>query len=220
MNKNNIEKLIKAIEDNKRRFNMNAFIATAYDNLYGDMCITEQSVINEDINMWELNTDPRIDWKSGDKFFDSCDTVGCIAGFASAIANDWTVPQGIKPEITWYVNQANDYLGLTIQEGKNLYFADGYSVWKLLNHEQRNNDYCCNIYGSLQYDPDCLNYEDDYADYNYPDDWSDPDLSIDFKTISPDMAIDLLKKLVSGEIVLDDEDGYPYINRSYILVSS
>jgi len=187
MNKENIEKLIKAIEfDGKHKFNMATFVGEVDRE-----SLTENDyVYNQLVNViFEME-----DFTSTDLF--NCDSVGCIAGFATAVANDWKNPflnlsgkEGKEHTSYYFEKEANRFLGLTKNEGKSLYYGGDYSVWKYLLWTK---------------DPRFSNLKlenDVWFEYGY--EYSDSQYDIDYTTITPENAITLLKMLIDEEIVLD-----------------
>ena len=198
MNKENMQKLINAIKTNeKSHFNMSKFFGTTsnhdHDNVYA-LDVQNLPVFESDI---------------GKDIFD-CGTTCCIAGFATALANDWKVSKTLVnlsgnrtdsdllaaiPDVNYIENVSNEYLGLSYTEGRNLYFGEHNSIWKFLKF---NYDYFFNMKLSE------VDEEDGEDDYEYQ--W-DPDYGIDLNSITPLMAIKALKMLIDGEIVLSDGNG-------------
>ena len=194
MNKDNIQKVIDAIKFNEHsHFNMSTYIGSVeHDN---------------HINVYSLKTLslPIKDTDIGKDIFD-CNTTACIAGFATALSCNWIVDEKLSNiNGTWYEKISNEYLGLTFTEGSNLYYAEHFSIWKFLkyNHPDFSNlDIDMNNAWNGDYDE----YPDDYC---YED---DDDVSIDLNSISPEMAIKALEMVMSGELLLANEDGKPELN--------
>ena len=186
MNKENIKKVIKAIEfDGKNRFNMSTFVGKIdrYELSEDDYVYDKPTHI---LHIEDLTTT--------DLF--NCNSVGCIAGFATAVANDWqnpflNLPEDQKDEhISYYFEElANEFLGLTKAEGKNLYYGDEYSVWKYLlwNKDPR--------FSNLR-----LEENSEFDEY---DEYYESSCELDLRSITPENAITLLKMLIDEEIVLD-----------------
>ena len=67
--------------------------------------------------------------------------MGCIAGFAAAIANDWKAPKWLSVDnhtnkVNNFEFDSNKFLGFTHEEGRNIYFGDSNCIWKwLMKHE-------------------------------------------------------------------------------------
>jgi hypothetical protein len=60
-----------------------------------------------------------------------CGTAGCIAGWAVAMKNDLSINQY---KLTSFEREAGEYLGLTPEEGRALFYYNSNSVW----HHYRN----------------------------------------------------------------------------------
>ena len=195
MNKENIAKLIKAIEfDGQAKFNMSSFIGKITDSTFDKTKDYAYSKHVSVVHIEDLTTD-----------LFNCNSVGCIAGFATAVANDWKNPfvniENTGEHISYYFEkQANDFLGLTQSEGRNLYYGDDTSVWKFLLHTENPSF------------PE-LRLEDDLS-FNYEDDWDSSEYNIDFFSIKPEYAIKLLQMLIDEEIILNNGYGEPaYVNK-------
>lgn len=232
MNRDNIKKLIELIKINgQEKFNMRVFI--------GEFCDSRV-----ELKPWERRIQMTYEAELkilADKNPDQstplfkCNTGGCIAGFATAIATDYknifTQDEKEFEEITKifgndlphvYVSKenvqesspkwfdvdryktcsvaekfpsiSNKFLGLSKEEGVNLYMADGYSVWKYLIDIEH---------------PDFTNLEmNEEFDREY-NQWDETDVSAELTSVTSDNAIKVLKMYLSGELLLANEDGYP-----------
>lgn len=198
MNKDNFKKLIDAINfDGKAKFNMQCFI--------GKLSITsehfESSIINGN-NLASEFSAGQLDWVETTNLF-NCNSVGCIAGFATALANDWKTPEWLKPTVydkqlfqgyqNWapdFEQEANKFLGLTEGQGNKLYYNTDDCVWKYLRY------YESDRYPELEYVN--VEYEDDLDDL----DWDDSDVEIDWSTIDYKTAADVLTRIMNEEIIL------------------
>lgn len=199
MNKDNFQKVIDAINfDGKAKFNMQCFI--------GKLSLSSEHFESSIINGRSAASDftaRQLDWVETTNLF-NCNSVGCIAGFATAIANDWKTPEWIKPTTydkqlfqgyqNWapdFEEEANKFLGLSRGQGNKIYYNTDDCVWKYLRY-----------YESDRYpDLDYLN-SDDYDIDNY--DWDDSDLEIDFSTIDYKTAVDVLTRIMNEEIILGE----------------
>lgn len=147
---------------------------------------------------------------AGEELF-SCGTVGCIAGFAFALMNDNKAPNEINYsmqtrhlvkgsiddsekniyELSLISKMAGDFLGLNSCEAGNLFYGGTDSVWSLIYHTD-------NRYGFEISERDssweCTQMGEDIEFY----------YSIDLESISSDAAVDVLERIVSGEIILSD----------------
>lgn len=203
MNKENMQKLINAIKNNeKSHFNMSKFFGTTSNH-------NHDSVYSLDVQNL-----PVFESDLGKDIFD-CKTTCCIAGFATALANDWKVTKtlvnlsGVKddtdtlaaiPNVTYIENVSNEYLGISYGEGRNLYYGEHNSIWKFLKY---NHDYFYRIKLS--------DWESDDEDEEYQ--W-DSDFAVDLNTITPLMAIKALEMLIDETIVLSNENGNADFSRN------
>ena len=141
--------------------------------------------------------------------------MGCIAGFATAIASDWKAPSWLSQDdhigqINNFENTSNNFLGFTHAEGKNLYYGDKNCIWKwLMKHEPMK-------YPNLALE-ECESL-DDAEESGYQ--WDSDDLYIDFSTIDYLTAVDVLTRIMNQEIGLSCvEMNQPYYVRADELVS-
>jgi len=199
-----MQTLIDAIDANRKHFNMQCFIGqTGFGYDYGN-----------NLQPYQMNSRSEYTIAEGTTLFSGCNTVGCIAGFATAIANKWTMPAETKANMEFYTKTANEFLGFNYQEGTNLFFADQHSVWKLVksvygSDSNENNAILPEMYGELEFDDESLSrlYVTDEDDSAYTED--DSEMAIEYKTISPEIAIDVLQRILSGEIILAGLSGTP-----------
>jgi hypothetical protein len=208
MNKDNMQKVINAIKfDGAKKFNMSVFVGKLE---YEDDHI---SVFEND----ELaHTFPvsrvRVIHEGTDLF--NCTSMGCIAGFATALANDWKTPDWMRKDdpsghLYQFENEAANYLGLSTAEAKNLFFGDDNSIWKWLMHHEAER------YPNLELE----DYET-MQDANDCDiEWNDRDLYANFHTISYLTAVDVLTRILNEEIGLADCDNEPYYIKKEAVVS-
>jgi hypothetical protein len=132
--------------------------------------------------------------------------MGCIAGFASALANDWKAPNWLAEDnasghVGMFEKEANEFLGLTYEEGRNLYFADSKSIWKWLQYveEARYPELSLEDYNSI---------DDAYDEGDMQ--WWDDDLYADFSSIDYLTAVDVLTRIMNEEIGLANWDNEPH----------
>ena len=209
MNKDNMQKVIDAIKfDGAKKFNMSVFVGKLE---YED---DEVSVFEND----ELaHTFPvhrvRVIHEGTDLF--NCTSMGCIAGFATALANDWKTPDWMRKDdpsghLYQFENEACNYLGLSTPEGKNLFFGDDNSIWKwLMHHEpERYPNLELEDYQTMQDANDC------------DIEWDDTNLYINFHTIDYLTAVNVLTRIKNEEIGLAcDELSQPYYIKKEAVVS-
>ena len=208
MNKDNFKKLIDAILfDGQSKFNMGCFIGKlAVDN--GDKELVKNGhALASDYETWSLQ---EIDTTA----MFNCDSVGCIAGFATGLANDWKTPDWIKkPEelteeishhrahnqVIYFEEASNTFLGLTRKQGLRLYYGDHDTVWKYLKY------YESDKYPDLQYMGEEHGEANDILDHSIP--WYDEDSEIFLGSIDYKTAAHVLTRIMNGDIVIDPDDG-------------
>jgi len=198
-NKKNIQKVIDAIKvDGKKRFNMSTFVGKVIDPDFDPINDSAWGREIKQLSLEELTTD-----------LFNCDSVGCIAGFSTAVANDWKNPflglnsvTSAKHISDYFEEASNDFLGFNAEEGKNLYYGDYRSVWKYL------------LYMEDSRFPE-LELEEDHTFDGGDDDWDDSYYNIDFNSISPRYAVTLLQMLIDDKIALCNDMGMPeYLGES------
>jgi len=212
MNKDNFKKLIDAILfDGQVRFNMSCFIGklNISDSVY------QQEIKNEGKLASEYGVSSLGQVETTELF--NCDSVGCIAGFSAALANDWKTPEWLTPEfqqnnpenvhyntVQDFESTSNRFLGLTSGQGKKLYYPENDSLWKFLKY------YESYRYPNLKYigeeDGEAEDIVDKYCD------WDDDNYEIDFLSIDYKTAADVLTRIMNEEIILGDNYGGITIN--------
>lgn len=206
INKKNLAKLIDAIHsDGKFHFNMTVFFGMiANDDL--------DNMIYEGVNNFHPSA---MDFKNtNENMFNSltnsfnCNSVGCIAGFASALALDWK--EGFTGEIGSTINPARawehiacNYLNIPLQVGQKIFYAENGSVWSLLKVQDYN-------FNELEYDDD-TEYGICEGDI-YEDDWEQ--ISINLTSITYKKATEMLSMILEGEIEFDEHFS-PYLTAKY-----
>ena len=209
MNKQNMQRLIDAIKfDGQKKFNMNLFIG----KLENDYLVKE---VFEHGQLASKYKPTRVSYiEEGTNMF-NCTSMGCIAGFATALLHDWKSPNWLAEDnasmhVGMFEQDANNFLGFTYEEGRNLYFADGRSIWKWLQYveEDRYPQLGLEDYSSIDHA-----YEDgDMC-------WDSEDLYADFNTIDYLTAIDVLTRIMNEEIGLADCDNEPHYTMKEAVVS-
>jgi hypothetical protein len=209
MNKQNIQRVIDAIKfDGQKKFNMNLFIG----KLEGSY---ETREVFEHGQLASQYKPTRVSYvEEGTNMF-NCTSMGCIAGFATALANDWKAPKWLAEDnasmhVGLFEQAANEFLGFTHEEGRNLYFADCRSIWKWLQYTEESK------YPELGLEE--FNSMDDAYEEGMT--WDNEDLYADFNTIDYLTAIDVLTRIMNEEIGLADlDDNEPYYIREEAVVS-
>jgi hypothetical protein len=207
MNKENMQRLIDAIKfDGQKKFNMSAFIGKLQQTNW------EQYVFENDELASKYPASRVLRIEEGTDIF-NCTSMGCIAGFATAIANEWKAPKWLSvdnhsEQMNGFEQTSNNFLGLTYQEGKNLYYADDNCIWKwLMENEPERYDLELEDYGSM----DNANEEGI--------EWWESELTIDFASIDYLTAVDVLTRIMNEEIGLADINNTPYYIKKEAVVS-
>jgi len=197
MNKDNFQKLIDAIEkDGKFRFNMSSFIG-------------QLTIDNDDYTKLIVNGTREASWYNTNMLSSvqtteifNCNSVGCVAGFAVAIANDWQTPEWLKKETGGYQykvsfeEEANKFLGLSEGQGKKIYYNDEDSIWKYL------------AFHHFKEFPDLkIVSEDTDIDPDDCDDWLNDAIGISFNSIDYKTAVKALTLIMNEEIILGHDFG-------------
>jgi hypothetical protein len=207
VNKENMQKLIDAIKfDGQKKFNMSAFIGKLNYEHHEKYVFEKDELASKypavRVNLVEEGTD-----------IFNCTSMGCIAGFATALASNWKAPSWLaiddhSRQVAQFENASNEFLDFTHEEGRNLYFGDGKCIWKwLMENEPERYDLELEEYGSM----DNANEEGIS--------WYEDELSIDFSSIDYLTAIDVLTRIMNEEIGLADCDNEPYYVEQEALVS-
>lgn len=218
MNKDNFKKLIDAITlDGQFRFNMGCFVGKLLLGGEDEELIKNGDALASD---YEINSLQEI--YTTEMF--NCDSVGCIAGFATALSNDWKTPDWIKKVnsseedpsagnvrahdlVRLFEEQSNSFLGLTKEQGRRLYYGDTDTVWKYLKY-----------YEGLSYEYSDLKYVGEDEDENvkwileHNTNWDDDDYEIFLGSINYKTAAYVLTKIMNGDIVIDPIDGSITVN--------
>lgn len=124
----------------------------------------------------------------------NCTSVGCIAGYASAIALNWNDSKvvGMDGRINMHrgwEHLACNYLNIPLAVGALIFFAEEGSLWSFLKAESPD-------FNNLEYTDDSqYNLEDETI---YEDDWES--ISIDLASINHKTAVAALSMIVENEI--------------------
>lgn len=185
----NFEKLIQEILDSgKDHFSMNAFFG------------------------WLSGTKAKFTYGSEDKFSQTtmafnCNSVACIAGYASALAVNWnektTAFSQNATNAEHWENIACNWLNIPLEVGVKLFYGNAGSVWSFLKDR-------VDFFYSLEWEGDTMQsleygeYEE--ADYGY--------LEIELGSISYRQAAEMLRMIKDGELIFDD-DFEPSLTEKY-----
>ena len=208
MNKQNLQRVIDAFKfDGRRKFNMNVFIGKLNMEQYEERVFNGEDSASE----YAATRVPRVE--EGTDIF-NCTSMGCIAGFATAIANEWKAPSWLSVDnhaahVQNFESDSNEFLGFTHEEGRNIYFGDSACIWKwLMKHEP-------DRYPELTLEE--FEDMDDAEESGY--DWDSEELQINFNTIDYLTAVDVLTRILNEEIALANEFGKPYYIKKEAVVS-
>ena len=207
MNKDNFKKLIDAILfDGQVRFNMSCFIGKL--NISPERY--EQEIKEEGIYASNYGVSSLTQVETTDLF--NCDSVGCIAGFATALSNQWKTPEWLDPKfqennpgrgtydmVRDFEKTSNIFLGLTSGQGKKLYYADNDSLWKYIKYNEPDR------YPNLKYSGQDEGEADEILEWFC--EWDDDSHEIDFLTIDYKTAADVLTRIMNEEIFLGENYG-------------
>lgn len=204
----NFRNLIQAIEfDGLSHFNMTTFIASIKNFSTVDEYGNDYDI---PVNELKLNFSAITSGNAFDNTTKSfnCDSVGCIAGFATAKALDWKQPEWMKLDSREYLNffehMACNYLNIPLEVGRRLFYGENGSVWSFVRFFEPEN------YGSIRWEN--VDKGLNHHNYDYDDQWEGEE--IDLSTIDYKAAVDVLNRIASGEIRFDDENDYlPYYSK-------
>jgi len=215
----NFNKLIASIELNgSRHFNMQLFLGVLEDISDYD----EDEVKTTDLDGFETVSGISSDYFSSLRSSDTdtynafitttkafnCSTVGCIAGFAMAVALDWKEDLIVEAS-KYYTNQqvlfeqvACNFLNMPVTIGKKLFYGEANSIWAVLADlkDRYHNATELDVFRTLD------------QPYNYEDDERYPE--IDMASINYSMAAKVLELIRDGYIYLDT-DTTPVISHEY-----
>ena len=208
MNKQNLQRVIDAIKfDGRRKFNMNVFIGKLNMEQYEERVFNGEDSASE----YAATRVPRVE--EGTDIF-NCTSMGCIAGFATAIANEWKAPSWLSVDnhaahVQNFESDSNEFLGFTHEEGRNIYFGDSACIWKWLMKVEPDK------YPELSLEE--YDTMDEAEEEGY--DWWAEDLQINFNTIDYLTAVDVLTRILNEEIGLANGDDEPYYIKKEAVVS-
>lgn len=218
MNKQNFQTLIDAIELNGAvNFNMATFYGLKKEQDFIDgFPNLEMPMYASELDVTGINSSYLADYinsNSGQMLITTsafdCNTAGCIAGFAAACANDWKLPKfvvGNESYFNWthdFENVACDYLGITITEGRKIFYNSDDCIWKWgwVNGLWPHLKMISEDYGS-EWEPDDPGLSIDEL-YNG---WDSSEYLIHFKSIDYKTAAEALRMIMNEEIILCDSN--------------
>jgi len=208
MNKENLQRVIDAIKiDGATKFNMSTFIGK----------FEEEYKVENVFEHGELASTYRADQvknlTTGTDIF-NCTSMGCIAGFATAIVNNWKAPEWLAGDDTidfvrQFEKESNDFLGFSYDEGRNIYYNNDSCIWKWL----------------MVNEPDRYEFklEGDYETMDeateYGEDWDSGEVYVDFTSIDYLSAVNVLTRILNEEIGLCNIRKEPYYINQEALVN-
>lgn len=207
-NQDGFKQLISAIENNGvDHFNMTSFISSLRTR-------TDEESYESGSTHGHLMaiTDNRTVLSNTTKTF-NCDTVGCIAGFATATALNWKDAVWMKGDSRDYSHYFEaiscNFLNIPLQVGKRIWYGEAGSVWSFLkcNNEEFNLGFN-NLVSMYDEDGDCEDYYDEYNE-------------IALNSITYKDAVNCLTDIASGKILFekldnDDEDIDIILNPTFV----
>lgn len=194
-------KVISAIELNGiTNFNMTTFWGKIVEGLDMEHVNNQDMLVHELTLHYEHASNAKNTLDTYTKSF-NCNSVGCIAGFAMAVAMDWVQPKWLSEDSRNYMNLfehvACNYLNIPLGVGRRVFYGDGGSIWGFLKfHEPE-------TYGNIKWSE----VDDfDIFDNDYDYDWQEE--SVDLSSIDYKTAVDALRRIVNGEITLDSKNDF------------
>jgi len=191
------QKLISTIEENGlTNFNMSTFLGYLnknWDNYYNYVHEVARSNL---INHLDIVNDPVVD-KTTNKF--NCTSVGCIAGFATAVAFDWEIPNWLNKNDSRDFHQefeiiACSYLNIPLWVGRKLFYGDEASVWSF---SKQYSHLLGDAYGHLHTESGEIDEDNDESWLN---------VGIDLNSISYKDAVNMLTDIIEGRIIFHQEN--------------
>jgi|GEM_PF-1789409 len=219
----NFNKLIASIELNgSKHFNMQLFLGILEDisdydedevkTTSLDGFETVSAVSCDYLSPLDSETRTYSAFISTTKAF-NCSTVGCIAGFAMAVALDWKEDLIVEAS-RYYSNQqvlfeqvACNFLNMPVIIGRKLFYGEANSIWAMLcDLKDRNpNATELDVFRKLE------------QPYNYGDGDDERYPEIDMASINYSMAAKVLELIRDGDIYLDTNT-MPVISDKYEMV--
>jgi len=193
IDKENLARVIDQILANGRdHFNMCTFMGAIYQE--------DRELMLEDSGELDISKmSPSVFKSSGllspyTKTF-NCDSVGCIAGFASAIALDWDDKKisGMDNKINTYrgfEHIACNYLNIALGIGELIFFGEPGSIWSFLKVEASPD------FNDLQWE-DSSEFEIESGEI-FEDDWTA--LTVELNSINYKTAASALSMILEGEL--------------------
>lgn len=142
----------------------------------------------------------------------NCDSVGCIAGFATAIALNWDDKRisGMDNKINTYrgfEHIACNYLNIPLGVGECIFFGEGGSIWSFLKAEVGND------FNHLQWD-ESSEFEIETEGIS-EEDW--PGLTIELNSINYKTAASALSMILEGELsfLKSNAGWYPVLTNKF-----
>lgn len=196
----NFNRLIASIELNgEQNFNMTVFMGMvdreSLEDNYDKEYLPHTNRIGSDYITFVQTETP---FYKETKTFD-CNTVGCIAGFATAIAVDWEEELWKKAMLGSMIESnkmfehiASNFLNIPLQLGKSIFFSGNNTIWSFLKSISDSTP-SLSMFKSLRYE----GYDED--DYWESEDENEEDKTIvDLSSITSAMAVTALTMVKEG----------------------
>lgn len=161
---------------------------------------------------WLSGTKAKFTYGSEDKFSQTtkafnCNSVACIAGYASALAVNWnekaTAFSQNATNAEHWENIACNWLNIPLEVGEKIFYGNPGSVWSFAKTR-------IDLFDDLEWEGDsqtALEYDDCHeSDYQ--------NLEIDLSSISYKHSVEMLRMIKDGELIFDD-DFEPSLTEKY-----
>lgn len=211
----NFNRLIASIELNgEQNFNMTVFMGMvdreSLEDSYDKAYLPVTNRIGSDYITFVSEENP---FYKATKTF-NCNTVGCIAGFATAIAVDWEEELWKKAMLGSVIESnkmfehiASNFLNIPLQLGKSIFFSGNNTIWSFLKSLSDSTP-SLSMFKSLRYE----GYDED--DYWDDEDENEEDKTVvDLSSITSAMAVTALTMVKEG-ILHVGPNGVVYMQES------
>jgi hypothetical protein len=195
--------LIANIEYNgKSSFNMGTFLGFV-ENLEDSLATYGINSIHQVPNVLDLDNSPHTQTycKTTEQF--NCDTVGCIAGFATANALNWANMDFLHKETIhqsrFFEHVSCNYLNIPTSLGSKVFYGQEGSMWSFLRSNTKDFN---NLTVHVEYSNDEYDQENILEEYSYEE------FQIDLKSISYKDATFALTMLKEGVLRYDHKNDF------------
>jgi hypothetical protein len=204
-NQKSFKTLINSIEANGiDSFNMTTFISNITKYLKNSL---NSSLIHEMDFSGMTQTSKDVFSKSTQAF--NCNSIGCIAGFATAHALKWKQPQWLTDDsrnhVDFFEHIACNWLNIPLSTGKSMFYGDNDSVWTFVRFFESKN------YQQIEWveEMSSVDCESPYYKKNAKgNQWVRNSLKVELNSINHKYAVDVLQRIMNGEIIIDSENDF------------